>query len=583
MVCGVYRQEDRNIVNQKIHFPTFFFALGDKGFIITSNPSIYDAIMKMDQSKVYADSVINNANVITLDPTNSHSEAIAIKYGRILKVGTNSEILNTIGSGTRIVDLKGKTVLPGFIDSHVHLADFGLTLKTLNLEGVQSITEVLKLLESRVNRTAEGEWVMGRGWNEYRFEERRLLNRWDLDRVSPNNPVYLHHYTCHACVVNSRGLDVAKIDRTTKPPEGGWIDRDPETGEPTGFLRSNARMLVPVGLNGYRPRPGYEGLLAAIKIGTMEAVKAGLTGMHVASADQNDINICQRLAKTGDLPLRVTLMPRVELLPSLLRLGICTGFGDEWVRLGAIKIFSDGSLIAHTAAMSQPFEGELGNIGLLRDRKTLTQQMIEANRAGMQIAVHACGDRAVETTIDIFEAALEDTPDKDPRHRIEHGSIIPQRLVKQIKELGIVISTQPELVTKFGDIFRSSLGHERMRDTYAYKSLMEAGIVLSGSSDCPLTPCSPLKGIQAAITRISENTGETIFEKERISLDDAVRMYTVNAAYAGFEENLKGSIEKGKLADLTVLSKNPWEVQATQIGGIEIEMTIVGGKIIYRR
>lgn len=530
-----------------------------------------------------SDVVILNSNVITLDPSNPRSEALAIKDGKILAVGENDKILQSVGDETRALDLGGKTVLPGFVDTHVHLTDFGLTLKTLDVEKAASINEVLELLEKRVRVTPEGEWVMGRGWNENKLAEKRLMNRWDLDEVSPNHPVYLHHYTCHACVVNSKGLEVAKIDRDTEPPQGGWIDKDPGTGEPTGFLRSNARRLVPVGLNGYRPRPDHQSQSEAIKTGLKEAVKNGLTGIHIASAGREDINILQKLAKKGELPLRVTLMPRVDLFNSLLSLGLCTGFGDEWLKLGALKIFSDGSLIAHTAAMTRPFEGEPENVGLLRDQQALTKQIIEGNRAGMQLALHACGDRAVGAVLDAYEEALKDTPRIDHRHRIEHGSVIPDELKERIKNLGVIVSTQPELVTKYGDGFQSSLGPERMRNTYAYKTLLDAGIVISGSSDCPLTYCSPLKGVQAAVTRTSENTGRVISKEERISIDDAIRMYTINAAYAGFEEKIKGTIEEGKLADLVVLEKDPWSVSKDKIGDIVVEVTIVGGKIVYKK
>lgn len=537
----------------------------------------------MYPKSIQADIVIINSNIITLDPTNPHSEAIAIKYGRILSVGTNNTIQETIGESTKILDLKNKTVLPGFIDTHFHLLNFGLTLKTLNLEKAKSIDEILSLLKVRVQRTPDGAWAMGRGWNENKLSEKRLLTRWDLDKVSPNNPVYLHHYTCHSCVVNSRGLDVAKINSTTKPPPGGWIEKNPKTGEPTGLLRSNARFLVPVGLNEFRPRPNYGALVEAVKLGAQEAVKAGLTSIHALDADHNEILICQKLASNMDLPLRVTLAPKVELLNSLLKAGVSSGLGNEWVKIGPIKIFSDGSLIAHTSAMLQPFNGEPNNVGLLRDKRKLTEQVIKANRAGMQLAIHATGDRAIGAVLDAYEKALIDTPCSDHRHRIEHGSVLSESLISRIKRLQVVISTQPEIVTKFGDGFESTLGPERMKYAYPYKSLIESGVVVSGSSDCPLTFCSPLKGIEAAITRVSENTGKIISAEERVSLDEAVSMYTTNAAYVGFDEKLKGTIEKDKLADLVVLQHDPWSVPVEKLGKIEVEMTIVGGKIVYRK
>ena len=531
---------------------------------------------------MHPDLVLVNANVITLDPSRPRSEAVAIKYGRIAFVGSNKAALEMAERETKVLDLEGRTVLPGFIDTHVHLDDFGLTLRTLNLEEATSVVEVKRLLAERVHNTPNGEWVMGRGWNENSLSEKRLLTRWDLDEVSPDNPVYLHHFSCHASLLNSRGLEVSHIDRYTKPPAGGWIDLD-SGGEPTGFLQSNARFIAPVGLNGVRPRPNLSTLRGAILLGVGEAVKYGLTGIHVPSADRDEIKVTQELAEEGKLPLRVILLPKVELLDNILQLGIRSGFGDDMLRLGAIKIFSDGSLIARTAAVTEPFEGEPGNRGILNDRSVFTEQILEANRAGMQIAVHAVGDRAVESVLDAYEKALKDTPRNDHRHRIEHGSIIPKRLRDKARSLGVVVSTQPELVTRNGDGFETSLGEKRMKYTYPIKSLLEEGIVVSGSSDCPLTYCNPLKGIWSATTRISENTGKIIAREERVTIDQAIRMYTINAAYVGFDDKQKGTIEEGKLADFTILSRDPYTVGAEAIRDISVEMTIINGKIVYDR
>ena len=531
---------------------------------------------------MYPDLVLTNANVITLDHSKPHCEAVAIKYGVIAQVGSMEAVEKGIRVGTLVLDLDGKTVLPGFIDTHVHLDDFGLTLRTINLEDATSVEEVKELLSERVRRTPKGEWVLGRGWTENKLRERRLLTRWDIDEVSRDNPVYFHHFSCHATLLNSRGLEASGIDRHTKPPAGGWIDVD-KSGEPTGFLRSNARFMVPVGLNGVRPRPDLATLREAILIGVNEAVKYGLTAIHVPSADHDEIKVTQELATEGKLPLRVTLLPKVELLDHVLKLGVNSGLGDERLRIGAIKIFSDGSLIAKTAAVKEHFEREPENSGILNDQKVFSGQIMEANRAGMQIAVHAVGDRAIEAVLDAYEAALKDTPRTDHRHRIEHGSIMSRDLRERAKRLSVVVSTQPELVTRNGDGFQTSLGSRRMAYTYPIKSLLDEGIVVSGSSDCPLTYPDPLKGIWSATTRASENTGKAITAGERVTVDQAIHMYTVNAAYVGFDEKRKGTIEEGKLADFTVLSGDPYVVGAERIRDIKVEMTIVGGVRVYER
>jgi predicted amidohydrolase YtcJ len=408
-----------------------------------------------------------------------------------------------------------------------------------------------------------------------------LLTRWDLDIVSPKNPVYLHHYTCHSTVLNSEGLKASKITKNTKDPIGGWILRD-ESGEPTGFLRSNARFIPPVGLNGVRPRPSKEEHRKAVIKGAQRAVTYGLTSIHIPSADLTDVEICCDLASRGELPLRVNLMLKVELYDRLSEIKIPNEIGD-FVKLNTIKVFSDGSLIAHTAALKEPFNGETDNLGLLGDKKLFTSQIIEAHRAGLQLAVHATGDRAVEAVLDAFQEAQTKYPRTDCRHRIEHGSLMNGELRRRSKALGVIVSTQPELLTKYGDRFKKSLGPERLSNAYALRSLIDDGVIVSGGSDCPLTFCRPLNGIEAAVTRISEITGEVISPEQRLTLDEAVRMYTINAAYAGFSESLNGTIKAGNYADLTVLDRDPWNVNPSELSKIKVEMTIVGGKIVYRR
>jgi predicted amidohydrolase YtcJ len=531
---------------------------------------------------MHPDLVLINGEVVTLNPSKPRCEAVAVQFGRIIEVGSTKDVMSSVGDSTRVIDLQEKTVFPGFIDTHVHLDDFGLTLQTIDLDDAKSVDEVKRLLSERIGRTPKGGWVLGRGWNENKLREQRFLTRWDIDEVSRDNPVYLHHYSCHATLLNSRGLEASGIDRHTKPPAGGWIEVD-SSGEPTGFLRSNARFMAPVGLNGVRPRPDLATLREAILMGVNEAVKYGLTAIHVPSADHDEIKVTQELAAEGRLPLRVTLLPKVELLDHILKLGIKSGLGGEWLKMGAIKIFSDGSLIAKTAAMKEHFEGEPENSGILNDPKVFARQIMEANRAGMQIAVHAVGDKAIEAVLDAYEAALSDTPRVDHRHRIEHGSIVPRDLRDRAKRLGVIVSTQPELVTRNGDGFQASLGDARMTYTYPIKSMLDEGIVVSGSSDCPLTYPNPLKGIWSAVTRSSEITGKAITPGERVTVDQAVRMYTINAAYVGFDEKIKGTIEEGKLADFTVLSGDPYAVGDEAIRDLRVEMTIVGGKPVYER
>jgi predicted amidohydrolase YtcJ len=347
-------------------------------------------------------------------------------------------------------------------------------------------------------------------------------------------------------------------------------------------LRSNARFLPPVGLNGVRPRPGKAEHRSAIITGANAAVEYGLTSIHVPSADLDDVEICCELASKGMLPLRVDLMLKVELFDKLPTIRIRQEVSDR-VKLKTVKIFSDGSLIAHTAALKEPFIGEKDNRGILGDKKLFTDQIVEAHKAGFQLAVHATGDRAVESVLDAFQRAQAESPRDDCRHRIEHGSLIDDSLRKRAKAIGVIVSTQPELLTKYGDRFVKSLGSDRVGNAYALKSLLNEGVVVAGGSDCPLTYCRPLKGIEAAVTRVSEITGEVISPEQRLTIDEAVKLYTINPAYAAFSENMKGSIKVGKYADLTVLDSDPWSVKPSEISKIKVEMTIVNGEIVYNR
>jgi hypothetical protein len=507
-----------------------------------------------------------------MNPKEPHAEAIAIKDGKIVAVGTNEHVKPWIGKQTRIVDLQGKMVVPGLIDTHVHMSGFGRFFTEINLRKVDSIQKMQQLLRTYVQKTPKGKWIFGRGWDQERFRERRYPNRWDLDKAAPNNPVVFTRVCGHICVANSKALELAGITKDTVAPPGGKIDKSPATGEQTGILLENAMNLV----WNVVPEPDEEELKEICALACQKALEAGLTSVHWFVHSPVEIRVLQRLRREGKLPIRVYFVVPIEFLDNLIKAGLITGFGDPITRIGSVKIFVDGSLGARTAALKQPYSDDPSAKGItLYSQRKLNRLVLKAHKAGFQLAIHAIGDRAIEMTLKALEKALKTVPREDHRHRIEHVSVLNASLIQRMKKLGIIASVQPHFVVS--DFWvEQRLGKKRARWTYAFKTLMEKGILVAGGSDCPVEPINPLLGIHAAVNR-------EMLPQEKITLEEALRIYTVNAAYASFEERIKGSIEPGKLADLVVLSADLRKVEPCKIKDVKVEMTIIGGEIAYSR
>ena len=517
-----------------------------------------------------ADLALINGNIITINPSKPQAQAVAIKDNRIVKVGTNREIKALIKKSTKVIDLNGKTVVPGLIDTHIHMAGFGKTLTEINLRGVQSIKKMQNKLKERVEKTEEEEWILGRGWDQDRLKEKRYPTRWDLDKVSPNNPVVLTRVCGHICAVNTRALKKAGITEETTPPPGGEIDKDSKTGEPTGILRENAMDLV----HDIKPGISEPQLMKACRLACRKAVEAGLTSVHWIINSEAEIRTIQKLRAQKKLPLRVYILIPVGFLDHLIGLGLSTGFGDDMVRIGGVKIFADGSLGARTAALHASYSDDPSTKGMMLYREEKLEELImKAHRAGLQLAIHAIGDQAVDVVLTALEETLKEIPREDHRHRVEHASVLSETLIRRMKKLGVIASVQPHFVVS--DFWVADrLGPKRARWTYPFKTLIGEGVPTVGGSDCPVEPIRPLLGIQAAVSRKS-------FPEEQISVDEALRMYTIDAAFASFEEDAKGSIEVGKLADLVVLSRDPRRVLPDEIKDIVVETTFVGGRMVH--
>ncbi len=517
-----------------------------------------------------ADLALINGNIITINPSRPQAQAVAIKNSRIIKVGENAEIESLIKKSTKVVDLNRKTVIPGLIDTHIHMAGFGKTLTEISLRGVQSIKEMQDKLKERVEKAEEEEWILGRGWDQDRLKEKRYPTRWDLDELSPNNPVVFTRVCGHVCVVNTRTLEKAGITAETTPPSGGKIDKDSKTGEPTGILRENAMDLV----HRIISKPSEHQLMKACRLACQKAVEAGLTSVHWIINSEVEIRTIQKLRAQKELPLRVYILIPVELFDHLVGLGLSTSFGDDMVRIGGVKIFADGSLGARTAALHKSYIDDSSTRGMMiHSKEKLEELILKTHKARLQLAVHAIGDRAIEAVLTDLEKALKIQPRKDHRHRVEHASVLNKKLIKHMKKLGVIASVQPHFVVS--DFWVADrLGPKRARWAYPFKTLIQEGVQIAGGSDCPVEPINPLLGIWAAVSRKS-------FLEEQISVYEALRMYTIDAAFASFEEDAKGSIEVGKLADLVVLSHDPRKVPPDKIKDIVVEMTFVEGRMVY--
>jgi len=512
-----------------------------------------------------ADLVLFNGNVITMNHSNPHAQAVAVKKGKIVHVGTNSEIKQWIGGETKTLDLKHKTVVPGLVDSHAHMISLGHPFPDLDLRHVASIKEIQRRLKAKAQETGKGKWILGRGWDQDRLKEKRYPTRWDLDKVSPDNPVLLTRVCGHVSVANSRALGIAEMDTNEASSLGDLVGKDPETGELTGVLREGASDLV---CN--LPELSEKELLAACSRACGKAVRLGLTSVTWLASKPDEIHALIKLEKQAKLPLRINIMVPIEHFKSFKSKRL----NKPFLKLGCVKIFTDGSLGARTAALEKPYTDDPSTKGVLYySQEELQKLFSEANKAGFQIAVHAIGDKALSETLKAFKNAVGKKQITQKRHRIEHASLVNPSLLRQIKNLGLLVCVQPPFV--ISDFWiENRLGHDRARWTYAFKSMLRGGISIAASSDAPSELLNPLLGLWAAVER-------EFFPEERLSVEEVLEAYTVNAAYFSFEEEVKGSISVGKYADLTVLSHDPFKVEPKKIKDIHVELTIVDGNVVF--
>jgi predicted amidohydrolase YtcJ len=530
------------------------------------------------------DVLLTGGIIRTMDPACPRASALAVRGGRVLVVG-GEDLRDLAGPGTRVVDLEGRCVLPGLADSHIHFAGFTLGLRWVDLAGTDSLEEVLQKTAERVGATPPGEWILGRGWDQERWPDRRFPCAADVDRVAPHHPVTLIAKSGHALVANSMAMQRAGVTESTPDPDGGRVGRD-AGGDPTGMMLEEAMGLI----TAIVPRPDADVFAAALPGAFRRAWEVGLTAVHEMAIhevdDRTAFGVYQQLHARGELGLRVVKYLPTEALDDALAIGLRTGLGDDWLRVGGIKVFTDGALGSRTAAMLEPYVGEPENLGLPVIEPAALQDLARrATAGGLALAIHAIGDRANRMALDALAQAGEDgkTLLAPVRHRIEHVQIIHPDDVGRLAALGAVASVQPIHATQDAPMADRYWG-PRCTGAYAWRDLLDAGAVLAFGSDCPVECLNPFLGIHAAVTRACpEGYGgpDGWYPQQRLSVEEAVRAYTWGAAYAvGLEDRL-GSLAPGKRADLVVLDRDIFTCEAAAIAETAVMGTMIGGAWVF--
>jgi predicted amidohydrolase YtcJ len=535
-----------------------------------------------------SETVFINGNIHTVNDRQPQAEAIAVKGGRIIFVGSNAEAAKKFpdASGTRRIDLEGRTVVPGMTDAHCHIFGIGAREMNLNLEGTTSLEDFLAKVKERVRQTPSGRWVTGRGWIETFWKPQIFPTRLDLDRVSPDNPVFLTRADGHGVVVNSAALKIAGIDKDTPNPFGGEILKDKKSGEPLGMLLDHAEGLVAKHI----PPPTAEEMERELLLGVKRSLELGWCEIQNAGGVLAEADLIRRLCEEGKIKLRIynAVYGPGEPAARLLADGPVVDASEHHYTNRTIKVVFDGSLGSRSAALLDRYADAETSGYLTQKEADLSPMFEEALRRGVQVETHAIGDRANRVILDLYERALKSVPPeqrkvREPRWRVEHAQILSAQDIPRFAKLGVIPSMQPSHA--ISDLFfaPSRLGKERLAGAYAWQSLLKSGAIIPGGSDAPVERGEPMIEFYAAVARKSAKgfSGDGWHPEQAVSREQALKMFTAWPAYAAFEEKDKGSLEVGKLADFTVLSKDIMKIPMPEILTTTCAMTVVGGEIVF--
>jgi predicted amidohydrolase YtcJ len=533
-------------------------------------------------SKPAASLLITNAAIYTVDKQHPKAEAVAVIGDRIVAVGSSAEIDLWRGLDTKVIDARRKLLLPGFNDAHLHFISGGAQLDQVNLTNATSPQEFAGRIAAQVKKTLKGEWILGGRWDETKWPNPELPTKEIVDPVTGNTPIFIERYDGHLSLANSAAMRLAGINAKTSDVPGGVIVRD-ASGNPTGIFKDAAQELI----NKAIPPMSHERRMRAARRALEHAASLGVTSVQHMNPEFADVAVYSEIAEKGELTTRIYAVPMETDWHDQAKVGIRRSWGSTYLRLGAVKGYADGSLGSRTAYMFEPFADDPGNRGLLSDEmhppSAMRDRLMQADAAGLQLRIHAIGDRGISMTLDIFSDIEKEHGYHDQRFTIEHAQHMAEKDFGRFAALHVIASMQPYHAIDDGRWAEKRLGHQRARYSYAWRSFLDHGVALAFGTDWPVAPLNPMLGLYAAVTRatLDGKNPDGWIPEEKITLSEAVEAYTLGSAFAEFQENEKGSITPGKLADMVLLSENIFDLKPEAIGNVKVETTIVGGKIVY--
>jgi len=535
-----------------------------------------------DKPAIAPDLIIVNAVVHTMDPNQPTAEALAIYGNRIMAVGSTKDIRKLAGSNTRTIDAKKRLVLPGFNDSHTHFLSGGFQLSSVDLRDANSQKEFAERIRTFAAKLPAGSWIKGGDWDHERWPDAKLPTKELIDSFTPETPVFVNRLDGHMALANSLALRLAGVTRQTLDPPGGVIVRDPKTGEPTGILKDAAQGFVWKVIS----PSSFDEKLAAARAATNYAAGLGVTSVQDMSAGA-DVGVYQTLLDRGELKTRIYAVAPLPAWERLARTGVRAHFGSEMLRVGGLKGFADGSLGSTTALFYEPYRDEPSTSGIAGDEMYPEGAMLDrvraADKAGLQTMIHAIGDRANDLILTIFEQVERENGDRDRRFRIEHAQHLRPQDIPRFARDRVIASMQPYHAIDDGRWAEKRIGKERAKTTYAFRSLLDSGATLAFGTDWTVAPLNPVLTVYAAVTRrtLDGKNSKGWVPDQKISVEEAVRAYTLGSAYAEFQESVKGSITVGKLADLVLLSRDIFKIDPKDIENVKVVMTLVDGRVVY--
>ncbi|MBK9438453.1 MAG: amidohydrolase [Chloracidobacterium sp.] len=548
--------------------------------LLTSAILFFVLVLQGFAQSISADLVITNANIRTMDSKRTVARSVAVVNGKIVAIGSEADTKPLIGAKTRVIDAKGRTVIPGFNDAHVHFLETGQQLSLVDLRDAPTPEEFVRRIRDFAAKLPKGRWILGGKWDHENWKPNTLPTAAMIDAATPDNPVFIDRLDGHMALANSLAMKLASVNKDTKEVDGGLIVRD-AAGNPAGVFKDAAMSYI----NRVVPDPSFDERSDAAIAATEHAASLGVTSVTDVSAG-TDIGVYQQLMRQGKLKTRIYGCSTLADYKRWERTGVRSAFGDAMLRVGCLKGFADGSLGSTTAWLFEPYLDDPKSTGLPSDEiAKMPELVLAADKAGLQVNIHAIGDKANATVLDIYERTAAADGPRDRRFRIEHSQHLRQADIKRFGSLKVVASMQPFHIIDDGRWAWKRIDEKRLRGAYAFRTLLDTGAVLAFGSDSPVAPLNPLFGVYAAVTRrtLDDKNPNGWIPEQKISVDEAVRAFTWGSAYGEFQENVKGTLEIGKLADMVILSDDIFTIDPVKIKDAKVLMTIVDGRVVFEK